>query len=253
GAWRCYARGLNEPMGLIADSERDVYIAHRPELLRARDLDGDGKAETFDALGGKWGLTQNYHEFFFGLRRDKAGNFYGAVSLESTGANAEDRAAKVAVTTARGEWSGDSVLDPTFHRSVVPLRGWAIKITPDGKVEPFASGFRQPDGIGMSPDGELFYDDNQGDYKPSCGLLHVEQGDFHGHIQSLKWAPGIDPKTLTTEEAWQRYKSPAVVFPHGPMGVSSGEPVWDLTGGKFGPFAGQVFTGDFTKLVIRST
>ena len=33
----------------------------------------------------KWGQTINYHEFFFGLRRDKAGNFYGTVSLASQG------------------------------------------------------------------------------------------------------------------------------------------------------------------------
>jgi mono/diheme cytochrome c family protein len=35
------------------------------------------------------------------------------------------------------------------------------------------------------------------------------------------------------------------------MGGSPGEPVWDTTGGKFGPFAGQIFIGDFTKLISR--
>ncbi|HRE82107.1 MAG TPA: cytochrome c, partial [Opitutaceae bacterium] len=44
---------------------------------------------------------------------------------------------------------------------------------------------------------------------------------------------------------------PAVVFPHGPMGVSAGEPVWDLTQGRFGPFAGQVFVSDFGSLILR--
>lgn len=46
GAWRQFARGLNEPMGLVAESDRVVYVAHRPELLRASDEDGDGRAET---------------------------------------------------------------------------------------------------------------------------------------------------------------------------------------------------------------
>ena len=64
GAWRLFARGLDEPMGLIADSERVVYVAHRPELLRATDTDGDGRADTFDAIVGKWGQTIKYHEFF---------------------------------------------------------------------------------------------------------------------------------------------------------------------------------------------
>src|SRR5215204_4332322 len=31
--WRLFTRGLDEPMGLIADSDRLIYIAHRPELL----------------------------------------------------------------------------------------------------------------------------------------------------------------------------------------------------------------------------
>jgi len=37
------------------------------------------------------------------------------------------------------------------------------------------------------------------------------------------------------------------------MGVSGGEPVWDLTQGKFGPYAGQVFAGDYSRLVVRAS
>ncbi len=253
GAWHRFARGLNEPMGLVADSENLVYVAHRPELLRAADTDGDGQADTFDALGGSWGLSQNYHEFFFGLRRDQAGNFFGAISLESTGANATDQHAVIPVTPQRGERNARNLLEGTFHRSDLSWRGWAIEITADGKFVPIANGFRQPCGVGLSPDGDLFLTDNQGDYKPSCGLLHVEAGDFHGHASSVKWEPGIDPASVTTEMLWKRYKPMAIVFPHGPMGVSSGEPSWDLTGGKFGPFGGQIFLGDFTKLIIRAS
>jgi mono/diheme cytochrome c family protein len=107
--------------------------------------------------------------------------------------------------------------------------------------------------MAMSPEGELFVTDNQGDYKPSTGLLHVERGDFHGHAGSLKWEAGYDASSLTTEQLWRRLKTPAVVFPHGPMGNSPGQPIWDLTGGKFGPFAGQVFVGDYSKVVVRAS
>jgi mono/diheme cytochrome c family protein len=68
----------------------------------------------------------------------------------------------------------------------------------------------------------------------------------------LKWEPGFDPAKVTTEALWRRLKTPAVVFPHGPLGVSPGEPVWDLSAGKFGPYAGQVFTGDYSRIVIRA-
>ena len=248
GTWKLFARGLDEPMGILADSERVVYVAHRPELLRATDRDGDGHAETFDAIGGQWGQGINYHEFFFGLRRDRAGNFYGAVSLESLGERGAEN-----IFPTRGPKDLTDVLERSGQRAETKWRGWAIRITPDGKMEPLAHGFRQPNGVALSPDDEMFVTDNQGDYKPSTGLLHVERGDFHGHAASVKWEPGFDPKKVTVEGLWQRLKTPAVVFPHGPMGNSPGEPVWDQTGGKFGPFAGQVFTGDYSRLVIRAS
>src|SRR3712207_6833620 len=34
GRWRCFARGLDEPLGLVAESEQRIYVAHRPEFLR---------------------------------------------------------------------------------------------------------------------------------------------------------------------------------------------------------------------------
>jgi mono/diheme cytochrome c family protein len=248
GKWRLFMRGLDEPMGLVAESERVIYVAHRPEILRASDTDGDGRAETFDAVGGKWGQSINYHEFFFGLKRDRAGNFYGAPSLDSAAEKGD-----AATRPARGARNYDPVLEPAGHRSETSWRGWVIRVTPDGKFEPLASGFRQPNGIALSPNDELFVTDNQGDYKPSTGLLHIEKGDFHGHAESVKWEAGYDAAKLTTEALWRRLKTPAVVFPHGPMGISPGEPVWDVSAGKFGPFAGQVFTGDYSRLVIRAS
>ncbi len=253
GAWRRFARGLDEPLGLVAESETRIFVAHRPELLRADDRDGDGRAETFESIGGRWGATQNYHEFFYGLKRDRAGNFYGAPSLGSTGAASPEQRALYPTLPYRGTRNLENVLEPTGHRSEVPWRGWVVRITPDGRMEPVAAGFRQANGFGLSPDGDLFVTDNQGDYKPSTGLLHVEQGDFHGHAASLKWEPGFDAAAVTTEALWRRLKTPAVVFPHGPLGVSPGEPVWDESGGKFGPYAGQVFTGDYSRIVIRAS
>jgi mono/diheme cytochrome c family protein len=242
--WRKFAGGLDEPLGLLAESEAVVYVAHKPELLKLADTDGDGRAETFDVLGYDWGQSNNYHEFFYGLRRDAAGNFYGAISLDSSGA-------KEPAGRTRGVRNITPAVEASYHGSEMPWRGWAVKITPAGETIHFASGLRQPNGVGLSPAGELFMTDNQGDYKPSCGLMHLEFNDFHGHAESLKWEPGFVSGSLTPEKLWQRYKAPAVVFPHGPLGVSAGEPIWDLSEGRFGPFAGQTFVGDFTNLVIR--
>ncbi len=245
-AWRCFARGLNEPLGVVAESETVVYVAHKPELLRVEDADGDGVAETFRVINDQWGVTQNYHELFFGLRRNAAGDFFGALSLTSLA----DRL-PVLPGHVRGGLDERNPLPPTNHRSMAPYRGWAVKIDREGNFVPLASGLRQPNGVGLSPEGEFFVTDNQGDWKASCGLTHVEPGDFHGHVASVKWESGYDAGATTTEALWRRYKAPAVVFPHGPGGVSSGEPVWDLTGGRFGPYAGQVFVGDFSSMILR--
>lgn len=253
GAWHLFARGLDDPLGLVAESETTLYIAHRPELLRAVDRDGDGRAETFDVVGGDWGQTVNYHEFVYGLKRDHSGNFYVAPSLESGSARSPEQKAIHYTLPVRGTRNLEDVLEPTKHRSEVPWRGWILRITPDGKTEPIAAGFRQANGIGLSPEEELFVTDNQGDYKPATGLIHVQQGDFHGHAASLKWETDFNRAELTTERLWRRLKTPAVVFPHGALGVSPGEPLWDLSGGKFGPYPGQIFVGDYSRIVIRAS
>ena len=43
---------------------------------------------------------------------------------------------------------------------------------------------------------------------------------------------------------------PALWFPYDEMSRSASEPVWDTTGGKFGPFAGQMLVGDQNKSVV---
>ncbi len=246
GPWRWFASGLDEPMGLVAESETVVHVAHRPELLRCADTDGDGRADYFTALGGEWGMTHNYHEFFFGLRRAADGSFLGALSLESQGDRDDNDLAD-----PRGPLRLHPDLEGRGHRASTRYRGWAIRITPEGRFEPLAAGLRQPNGVGLGPEGDFFVTDNQGDWKPSGGVIHVERGDFLGHASSLKWAPGFDAEEATAEALWPRLKPPAVVLPQGAMGISNGEIVWDLTGGRFGPFGGQAFVGDHSAVVMR--
>ena len=71
--------------------------------------------------------------------------------------------------------------------SVVPYRGWVMQLTPDGKLHPFASGFRSPNGIGFDLNGNLFVTDNQSDWVPTGSLYHVRKDNFYGHPASLVW------------------------------------------------------------------
>jgi hypothetical protein len=241
GQLKCklFATGLHEPLGLCVDG-RDVYVVQRPELTKLVDRDGDDVADEYVTVCDKWGVSGDYHEFAFGPARDRQGNFY--------------------VTLNVGFGGG--------HQSKAPWRGWCVKITPKGELLPYATGLRSPNGINVSPEGDLFYCDNQGEWTASCKLHHVRQGEYYGHPAGLRWAK-LSPfaallppeshahgmlydgqKGTSKDGGFPPHVPPAVWFPYGRMGQSASEPVWDTTGGKFGPFAGQCFVGDQTKSMV---
>src|SRR4051812_30008867 len=156
--WARFAFGLHEPLGLIVDSPRVAYVMQRPELTRIEDTDGDGIADTYTMVADNWGITGNYHEFPYGLKRDREGNFVGALGL-SSGGEKEFALAKL----VRGSLNGGP-LRQEQQWSVVPYRGWSFKVTPKGEFIPWSYGFRQPVGIGVSPEGDFFTVDTQGDW-----------------------------------------------------------------------------------------
>jgi len=243
--FKLFATGLHEPLGLLVDRSvgvppasspethasgplhgPDVYVVQRPELTRLRDTDGDDVADEFTTVCDRWGVSGDYHEFAFGPARDRDGNFY--------------------VTLNVGFGGG--------HQSKAPWRGWCVKISPTGELTPVASGLRSPNGVNFSPDGELFYCDNQGEWVATCKMSQILPGQFHGHPAGLRWDKKLSG--LKIPSTGQRYDAidpaipltpPAIWFPYGKMGQSTSEPIWDTTGGNFGPFAGQCFVGDQTK------
>ncbi|MFM9090992.1 MAG: c-type cytochrome [Verrucomicrobiota bacterium] len=251
GRWRRLADGLHEPFGVVAADETDVFVIQRPELTRLRDLDGDGVAEIRTTVADHWGITGSYHEFSYGLVRDRAGNFYASSGLCSFGRGVELPWTRGRLRTEQYlPWTGPGAV-PDGHRSVAEFQGWAFQIATDGTFRPYASGFRQPLGVGLSPDDELFISDCAGAWVPTSVLIHVARGAFHGHPDSLKWHPELRDQRLSAADVSRLRRPPAVYLPRGLMGTSPGQPVWDQTGGKFGPFAGQVFLGDVSAVLMR--
>ncbi len=224
--WTRFAFGLHEPLGLWPGEVGEVWCVQRPELTRVKDEDGDGEADLFETVSAGWGLTGHYHEFAFGPVRDAKGNFWGTLNVDFINA---------AVGGAKAKW-----------------RGWSFKVTPKGEFIPWSTGLRSPDGLGISPDGELFITDNQGDYLGTSPLYHAREGDFHGHPAGLAWDKRFegDPMKAPLTELKKKRKPAAVLFPHGIMGHSPTQPLWDTTGGKFGPYAGQMLVGDQTQSFI---
>jgi len=232
--FKLFATGLHEALGIRVDPD-GVYVVQRPELTKLVSKDGE-TVDEYVTVCDRWGVSGDYHEFAFGPARDKDGNFY--------------------VTLNVGFGGG--------HQSKAPWRGWCVKITPQGELKPWATGLRSPNGVNVSPDGDLFYADNQGEWVATCKLQHVQEGDYYGHPAGLRWVKQ-SPFAATLPEKHDSgmlydgqkgtskngglapHTPPTVWFPYGRMGQSLSEPVWDTTGGKFGPFAGQCFVGDQNK------
>lgn len=229
-----FASGLDEIFGL-AYRDGAYYVSQSCELTRITDRNKDGVADRFETISDTWGYA-NYHEYAFGSKFDPEGNLYVALGLSNS-----------------------------YHSRAL-FRGWAMKITPKGKTIPIASGLRSPGGIGFNEQGALFYIESQGPWNSSCSLKAISPGDFMGHPASFNWYPfardmGAAPKTpesgtrIITERKKVKQLVPyAVIFPYIRMGRSITGFTIDRTKGKFGPFEGQIFLGDYTQsIIMRAT
>ncbi len=211
--WTLFAEGLREGLGLnVVDG--DVYVLQRQELSRLVDTNVDGTCDRIETVCDAWGLSTNYHEFGFGLPLDKDGNFCISLNL------------------GFGEphwWHG---------QSYEPWRGWVLKVSPDGTMKPFASGFRSPAGIATNAAGDLFVTDNQGDWVPTSSIAHVEEGKFYGVPASLKWTPeyrATNTQPSDTNPVATPRTPPAIWIPYG-WSRSTGDLAPMPSNGRFGPF-----------------
>ena len=251
--FRKFASGLHEVLGLDY-KDGSLYCAQRGELTKLTDTNSDGKADQYETVYA-WPLSGHYHEYSFGPKIAPDGTFF------------------VTGNVAFG--------DEEWYRgeSRVPWRGWTMKISENGPMQPWATGMRSPAGLGMV-DGELFYTDNQGDWQGSGGVIHVKKGAFTGHPAGLRWTGmpnsplkltaeqfyakvdirqkrdangrAIKPENVVNEtpdmlfkvkETFPDVQTPAVWLPHGVLGISNSEIV-TIPAGAFGPFSGQQLVGD---------
>ncbi|MGY4385028.1 cytochrome c551/c552 [Pedobacter sp. UYP24] len=248
-----FASGLHEILGL-AYKDGALYCAQRGELTKLVDTNMDGKADVYETVYA-WPLSGHYHEYSFGPKIAPDGSFF------------------VTGNVAFG--------DEMWYRgeSRVPMRGWAMNITEDGKMQPWATGMRSPAGPAVI-DGQFYYTDNQGDWVGSGAIWKVNKGDFIGHPAGLRWTGRSDSPVKLTEEyfrskiserrdvtaegraikpenrvdekfkmLWEMKKDfpelrlPSVWLPYGILGISTSEPV-KIPAGAFGPFEGQILVGD---------
>ncbi len=227
-----FATGQDEIFGL---SWRDGAMTATTwgEVLRIADADGDGVADQYDTLAGNWGYAEG-HEFAFGSKHDPEGNIWVALGLS-------------------GSYESNNL-----------FRGWAVKVTPDGRMLPVCSGLRSPGGVGPNAQGAMFVVESQGPWNGCCSLKPLQQGGFLGHPASYNWypyAPGVpapaaephsDSRLGVEKKRVPELVPPAVRFPYIKMGRSLSGFRVDRTGGRFGPFENQIFIGDYSlSLIVR--
>jgi hypothetical protein len=219
--WKRFAAGLHEPLGLkIVDDV--IYTVADDQITRFHDLNGDDEADFYENFNNDWDLTSGFHAFCFDLHTDKAGNFYFAFgSPVRSGGRSFERLGR-------------------HHGSI-------IKVSKDGgRLERYATGLRAPNGMGVSPDGQVTSGDNEGTFVPRSPINWMKPGSFHGvvdvaaDLEKFKTTPTVRersngrPQHLDPSEA----PKPLAWLPKG-VDNSGGGQVW-VTSDQWGPFTDEL-------------
>lgn len=118
-------------------------------------------------------------------------------------------------------------------------------IPPDGRTNvTIATGWRNPNGLGVSPSGLVTVAPQQGEWTPSSQISEVRRGRYYGY-----------PGPHVTPEQPLGYEPPLCWIPHG-VDNSSGSQVW-LPRDAWGPLGGHMlhlrWGGCGLMLVLRDT
>ena len=182
-----------------------VYVQCRDQLTRLTDLNGDGEADFYECFSKAFVTSPAGHDFICGLQRDQHGNFYTA--------------------------SGNQGL---------------LRISADGRrATVIATGLRNPDGLGLLPDGTLTAPCSEGEWTPAsmiCALaIPVDQATPTPTPTPTRRAPPhfgyrgpIDGKPP---------ELPLVYLPRGLDNSSGGQAYIDSD--RWGPLRGQLLHFSF--------
>jgi putative heme-binding domain-containing protein len=173
--------------------EDKCYVLGRNQITRLHDLNQDGEADWYECFSQAYESSPAGHDFICGLQRDDQGNFYTA--------------------------SGKQGL---------------VKISPDGqRADVLATGFRNPDGLGLLPDGTLTVPCSEGDWTPAsmiCWRSPSQTGTpFYGHkgpavggrpeLPLIYLPRGIDNSSggqvFISSDQWGAMKESLLHFSHG--------------------------------------
>lgn len=213
--WRRFASGQFETLGLVIVDDV-IYTSGRDQITRYYDLNQDGETDYYENFNNQFMSTEGFHEFVFDLQTDRAGNFYFAKANPVKGGG-------------RGFGGGGGNGEVCSHS------GCLFKLSKDGNnLEIIARGFRAPNGIGVSPEGQVTTSDNEGTWVPTTPINWVKPGGFCGVINSL-----------TTTETADKWAPPLCWISKSEDNSGSGQ-IW-VSSDKWGPYQGELLHESYGK------
>ncbi|XZE54906.1 DUF6797 domain-containing protein [Planctomycetaceae bacterium SH139] len=128
----------------VVTTDDAIYVLGRDRITKLQDLNQDGEMDFYESFCDGYETSAGGHDFICGLERDRDGYFYTSSSNQGL-----------------------------------------LKISPDGqRVEVAATGFRNPDGIGVYPDGTVTVPCSEGQWTPAsmiCARRPTDGQPFFGY------------------------------------------------------------------------
>lgn len=149
--WKRFATGLHQPLGMKIVQDK-IHVLGRDQITRLHDLNGDDEADFYECVTNAMQTSPGGHDFIVGLETDAEGRWYFA-----SGNQGVCRVGQATGSPNAGDPAGRATL------------------------EVLATGFRNPNGLGLSPDGRFVTTSVQeGDWTPASAICQIELGVNQG-------------------------------------------------------------------------
>jgi len=162
-----------------------VYALGRDQLTRLHDLNGDGEADFYECVNNAFATSPYGHDFTCGLQRDRLGRF-------------------LTVSGKQG----------------------LLRLGTDGRTaEVLATGFRNADGVGLTPEGHPTVPASEGEWTPASMISEVREGGYYGY---------------GGPRSGQAPDLPLLYMPRGVDNSSGGQVAVPAGDGRWGPLGGDM-------------
>ena len=151
--WKRFATGLHQPLGMKIVKDK-LYVLGRDQITCLHDLNGDNEADFYECVTNAMQTSPGGHDFIVGLETDKEGRWYFGSGNQ-----------------------GVCRIDVKQTLLSVPNKQTGVSAS----LEVLGTGFRNPNGLGLSPDGRFVTTSVQeGDWTPATSICQIELDQNRG-------------------------------------------------------------------------